>query len=766
MRLTISFLIFFIAISFIAPSNFALSSDEEEKYIVLFKDKVNKDEIEAFRGEIEDEYENIPAVSISIPETAIEALEKNPNIIAIEPDQTIEIQQQTKDWGIERVFAPRAWQSGVTGKGINIAVVDTGIATHGDLIISGGVSFVSNSFIDDNGHGTHVAGIIAAQNNSFGTVGIAHESNIYAVKVLDKNGSGYLSDLIKGIDWAISNNMDIINLSLGAPTHSSSLQEIVEKAYSKGILVVAAAGNSGKTDGTGDTVAFPARYPTVIAVAATDARDARASFSATGSTVEVSAPGVRILSTHLNQKFSSLSGTSMAAGYVTGNIALLKQAHPSLSHTEIRKKLQQDTIDLGTPGRDSRFGFGLLQAPYIEEHDQLNQVSAAPTANELLEVVNNATTSSERLAAYIEGVLLYPNDQRFISGINTSSRSLLNWASQQHQNGRYDTAIGRYEFILSAPYLDKSISNETSVKLSYANQNKRIPTAQSLINLANTLSTSSERLTIFFNGFGLYPSDSRFEFGINANARSLLNWATQQHQQGQYVTASGRYEFILSAPILNNTIKMETETKLSYSKKLSKLPSPRSIIDSSNRMSTTSEKLTILFGGAHLYPGDATLISAINSNSQSLLNWATRQHQLGRFDTATGRYEFILSAPILNHNIKRETEIKLQYAKLGKKIPSAHSLLNKASSESTSSERLSLFIDGYLLYPEDSRFVTGINNNAHSLLQWASQQHQLGRFQTAIGRYEFILSSPVLRNNIRQTTRHNLSLAQQEKRLR
>jgi len=233
------------------------------------------------------------------------------------------------------------------------------------LTISGGASFstVTSSYADDNGHGTHVAGIIGARNNSIGTVGIAHEASIYAVKALEANGSGSLSSIIAGIDWSITNDMDVINLSLGTTSPSTTLQQVVDRANNAGILVVAAAGNNGRADGTGDLVNYPARYSSAIAVAATDINNNRASFSATGSTVEVAAPGVSINSTLANGGYGQMSGTSMATPYVAGNLALMKQAFPTLSSSQLRTKLSQDSIDLGTAGRDTWFGNGLVQAP-------------------------------------------------------------------------------------------------------------------------------------------------------------------------------------------------------------------------------------------------------------------------------------------------------------------------------------------------------------------------------------------------------------------
>ncbi|MCT4784095.1 MULTISPECIES: S8 family serine peptidase [Exiguobacterium] len=349
-----------------APQIADASSDNgKERVIVVFKDSAKKNPLSIQGLEVRQQYANIPAAALEVPKAALAGLKNNPNIAHVELDQTVQIENQTQDWGIAKLKAPAAWQSGFTGKGVKISVVDTGISQHPDLTISGGASFssVTSSYADDNGHGTHVAGIIAARNNSIGTVGIAHEASIYAVKALEANGSGSLSSIIAGIDWSISNQMDIINLSLGTTSPSTTLQQVVDRANNAGILVVAAAGNNGRADGTGDLVNYPARYSSAIAVAATDINNNRASFSATGSTVEVAAPGVSINSTLSNGGYGPMSGTSMATPYVAGNLALMKQAYPSLTASQLRTRLSQDVIDLGPTGRDTWFGNGLVQAP-------------------------------------------------------------------------------------------------------------------------------------------------------------------------------------------------------------------------------------------------------------------------------------------------------------------------------------------------------------------------------------------------------------------
>nr|WP_302328453.1 S8 family serine peptidase [Salirhabdus salicampi] len=276
----------------------------------------------------------------------------------------VKIKEQQIDWGITRINGPLAWRSNFTGKGVKVAVVDTGIAPHEDLVISGGKSFVgyTDSHVDDNGHGTHVAGIIGAKNNNTGIVGVAPDSLLYSVKVLDESGNGYLSNLVSGIDWAITNKMDIINLSVGTDFGASSLKAAVDKAYNNGIILVAAAGNDGA--GNGDTVDYPARYDSVIAVSATNTDNNIASFSSIGNTVEVAAPGSRILSTHLNNTYQTSSGTSMASPFVAGHLALIKEANLSLTVQQMRKIVQQNVHDLGSGGRDDLFGYGLIQTSY------------------------------------------------------------------------------------------------------------------------------------------------------------------------------------------------------------------------------------------------------------------------------------------------------------------------------------------------------------------------------------------------------------------
>jgi subtilisin len=225
-------------------------------------------------------------------------------------------------WGVARVDAPAAWPSG-QGAGVKVAVIDTGIdCRHPDLQcdFSAGTNIVSPGAepMDDNEHGTHVSGTIAGHGDG-GVYGVAPKATLIPVKVLDADGAGSLSDIVKGIDWAAKSGVDVINMSLGGEVGSAALAKAVKSALARGVVVVCAAGNSGPDP---DTVGYPAAYPGVIAVSASDEQNGIASFSSRGAQVAFIAPGVDITSTVPGGGYKKLSGTSMASPHVAGLAAL------------------------------------------------------------------------------------------------------------------------------------------------------------------------------------------------------------------------------------------------------------------------------------------------------------------------------------------------------------------------------------------------------------------------------------------------------------
>lgn len=274
--------------------------------------------------------------------------------------------EQTPDY-IRNIKVWNAWDTYYTGIDIKIAVIDTGIAIHHqDLEVAGGASFVPNhpSYDDDNGHGTHVAGIIGARPNGVGLVGIAFDADLYAVKVLDTQGIGNISNIIKGIEWATANNMDIINLSLYIGNYADfpALHNAIKEAHKAGIVIVGITGNSG-LENREDTGTFPGNYPEVIATAAADydyITDA-APLSSYGYGTDIAAPGIYVLSTWLDDMYTYESGTSMAAPHVTGVMALLKGRHPDYSNEQLRLALYRYTKGESKNGWNPYTGVGLLQ---------------------------------------------------------------------------------------------------------------------------------------------------------------------------------------------------------------------------------------------------------------------------------------------------------------------------------------------------------------------------------------------------------------------
>jgi len=275
----------------------------------------------------------------------------------------------SSQWGLYKIGADAAYAAGLTGAGVLVGIVDTGVQyTHPDLDdnYAGGVDFVNpgTTPMDENGHGTHVAGIICAEANDIGIRGVAPSAKFLAVRVLNSAGRGTAWNIAKGIAWANQHGADIINLSLGTTAPSQIISRAIIAAYNNGSLIVAAAGNNGVNQYT-----YPAAYPSVIAVSAIDKSETLAPYSNYGDFIELSAPGGAaaditqngILSTYANNTYAYAVGTSMAAPYVSGIAALLFQQYVNATNVEIRDMLESSVKDLGTPGKDIFYGYGLIQ---------------------------------------------------------------------------------------------------------------------------------------------------------------------------------------------------------------------------------------------------------------------------------------------------------------------------------------------------------------------------------------------------------------------
>lgn len=349
------------------------------------------DAVDDVGGEVVREFDTFDFVVAEVPGTALDALRGATGVAFVERDGETGIPSdwdpslpdlfdppddpdcsahpdQQPTWGHERIGADAAEP---TGAGVDVGILDTGIESdHCGLSVADGRNFTTSGtpgdYEDRHGHGTHVAGIAGADDDGIGVVGVAPESNLYAVKVLGDDGSGRYSDLVAGIDWCVSNEVEVIAMSLGGEQESSTVADAVETATAEGHLLVSAAGNEGN-QGSGscdeETMTFPATHEDVLAVAAMDPDDTLASYSSVGSAIDLLAPGSGINSTYVDNDYAEASGTSMACPFVAGVAALVWETReedgpgPTLEVREILGETAEPVLDSCAEGD------GLVDAP-------------------------------------------------------------------------------------------------------------------------------------------------------------------------------------------------------------------------------------------------------------------------------------------------------------------------------------------------------------------------------------------------------------------
>ncbi len=309
--------------------------------------------------------------AVRVPEAQADeimgSLSSRPEVRYAEPNYTVTAQDTIPNdpafafqYALVNIRAPQAWDITTGSSAVTIAIIDSGVdLSHPELApkLLPGYDFVNGDAIpqDDNGHGTHVAGVAAAaSNNGLGMAGVSWGARILPVKVLNALNSGTYANVAAGIVWAANQGAQVINLSLGGPSSSQTLEEAIEYAASRGVALTAAAGN------TGGAVLYPARYPSVIAVANTNALNQRVSTSAFGPEIDLAAPGAGIYSLAIGGGYTTLGGTSMSTPHVSGALALLLSL-PGVSAGQARAYLEASALDIDARGWDVFTGYGLIQ---------------------------------------------------------------------------------------------------------------------------------------------------------------------------------------------------------------------------------------------------------------------------------------------------------------------------------------------------------------------------------------------------------------------
>ena len=353
----------------------------ENRYVVGYKDDISIEEVAKNFSIGEDKVKRIGHGNnfsiITTESVGGSASSENTNIKFFQPDYEYKIFTTPNDtnyasqWALTKISSTSAWDTTTGSNTLKIAVIDTGVnGTHEDLSgkIIAGYDFVNDTAIsanmdsDDNGHGTLVSGVAAADtNNNLGIAGLDWNAKIIPVKALNSSGTGYASEIASAIEYAVDNGASVINMSFGGSESSSVMEDAINYAANHNVVTVAASGNEGTA------VSYPAKYASVVAVGATDSSDNRASWSNYGSELDVTAPGVSILSTADSGGYESVSGTSIASPYVAALASLVKAKYPDFSASQIASMIDNNADKVSGMGGNNfteYYGYGRINAQH------------------------------------------------------------------------------------------------------------------------------------------------------------------------------------------------------------------------------------------------------------------------------------------------------------------------------------------------------------------------------------------------------------------
>jgi subtilisin family serine protease len=522
----------------------------------------------------------LPVLFADVPRESVSRLRTRPTVVAVTRDRSRQFVDerrlaigetfdasnslsnqtgtQSVPWGVARIngteAAGRVGERGISA--VDVAVVDSGIdPSHPDLdnvawgvnTVGPGLEYGLAAAADDNGHGTHVAGTIAARDNDQGVVGAAPNATLYSIKVVDSNGSGWLSDLIQGLDAAIVgpdgtlgtvDDAEVVSVSLGTDLDDSGLADAIDAAATEA-TIVASAGNDGDGDPSTDEVLYPARYDGAMAVGATDTTDTVLPWSSSGTDIAVAAPGSRIPSTAVTGGYATLSGTSMATPHVAGVATLIwardfADGSREFEPTAVRERIEATALDIGSDGVDTLSGYGRVRADTALPRSVQVSLSANRTTVQTGGSVSFSVTDARTVEP--ENATLTVGDTTLVTGeAGTASVRFPERGNYTVTATRSDTVRAVY----TSDSVDVRVSDPSNVTVGYAvNRTRVAPGAPIGVNVTATNSGDSPgtaSLTLYTNG---QPTASR-----NRTVRGG-NTATTEFVTS--LSTPGRYELTVN----------------------------------------------------------------------------------------------------------------------------------------------------------------------------------------------------------------------------
>lgn len=366
--------------------------------------------VSAVGGKVYRSLKSIKGIAAELNPMQLEQLRRNPEVKLIEQDPKRDLQSQTAPYGISMIQADQV-SDAQTGN-LTVCVLDTGYdISHEDLSNSANITGETSNTLtanidigewsnDSYGHGTHVAGIISALDNTSGVVGVNPNGNIniHNVKIIDHSGWWRWrgSDMIAGIEACQAAGAKVVNMSLSGNKSSVAEEQAMQAAYDSGMVLVSAAGNGGSS-----AYYYPASYDSVISVGAVDSAASAWMYTHTNDQIEVTAPGVSVRSTLPGNQYANWDGTSMAAAHVSGVAGLIWSQHPNCSHEQVREALRQSALDKGDPGLDHTYGYGIVQAKAASDWlTAANCTAPMPTTySHLVQVAEYSSASIDFLPA-------------------------------------------------------------------------------------------------------------------------------------------------------------------------------------------------------------------------------------------------------------------------------------------------------------------------------------------------------------------------------